>query len=116
MLTTIHYSFYFCLMARLTKGYLSKLEDLVSEGGYVVRYERGNFKSGYCILKDSRLVLINNFLPLDGRINTMSELALHLGLDESGLSDKSRKLLAELRLEKGPVQSEISFDQPAEPS
>jgi hypothetical protein len=97
-------------MARLTKGYLSKLEDLVSEGGFMVRYERGNFKSGYCILKENRLVLINNFLPLDGRINTMMDLAVNLGLEEESLSDKSRKLLAEIRAEKAPVQTEISFE------
>jgi len=97
-------------MARLTKGYLSKLEDLVSEGGFMVRYERGNFKSGYCILKENRLVLINNFLPLDGRINTMMDLALHLELEEEKLSDKSRKLLNEIRLEKAPVQPEIPFE------
>jgi hypothetical protein len=96
-------------MARLTKGYLSKLEDLVSEGGYIVRYERGNFKSGYCILKENRLVLINNFLPLDGRINTMMELAVNLELEEEQLSEKSRKLLSEIRLQKVPVQAEIPF-------
>lgn len=101
-------------MARLTKGYLSKLEDLVSEGGYMVRYERGNFKSGYCILKENRIVLINNFLPLDGRINTMLELAHNLNLSEDKLSDKSRRLLAEIRAEKAPVQTEIPFENKEE--
>lgn len=101
-------------MARFTKGYLSKLEDLVSEGGFMVRYERGNFKSGYCILKENRLVLINNFLPLDGRINTMMDLVIHLELEEEKLSDKSRKLLAEIRADKLPAQAEISFDAKAE--
>jgi hypothetical protein len=96
-------------MARLTKGYLSKLEDLVSEGGYIVRYERGNFKSGYCVLKENRLVLINNFLPLDGRINTMMELAVNLELEEAKLSDKSRRLLTEIRAEKSSEQTEIPF-------
>jgi|LauGreSuBDMM15SN_2_FD.fasta_scaffold39900_2 hypothetical protein len=98
-------------MARNTKSYLSKLEDLVSEGGYVVRYERGNFKSGYCVLKENRLVLINNFLPLDGRISTMTELAVFLPLEEEKMSDKSLKMLAEIRLEKGPSQGEISFEK-----
>ena len=97
-------------MARLTKGYLSKLEDLVSEGGYIVRYERGNFKSGYCVLKENRLVLINNFLPLDGRINTMMELAVNLELEEVKLSDKSRRLLTEIRAEKAPDQTVIPFE------
>ena len=101
-------------MARLTKGFLAKLEELVSAGGFIVRYERGNFKSGYCILKENRLVLINNFLPLDGRINTMMDLAVNLELDETRLSDKNRKLLAEIRAEKAPVQAEIPFDSSEE--
>ena len=80
----------------------------------MVRYERGNFKSGYCILKENRLVLINNFLPLDGRINTMMDLALNLELEETKLSDKSRKLLAEIRAEKAPAQTEIPFENTGE--
>lgn len=75
-----------------------------------MRYERGNFKSGYCILRENRLVLINNFLPLEGRINTMMELAVTLRLEESALSEKSRKLLNEIRVVKSPVQAEIPFN------
>jgi hypothetical protein len=90
-------------MVKYTKGYLSKLEDLVSEGGYIVRYERGNFKSGYCILKDSKIVLINNFLPLEGRINCMLDLARMLDLADEKLSDKSRKLRKELSSEPVPA-------------
>jgi len=80
----------------------------------MVRYERGNFKSGYCILKENRLVLINNFLPLDGRINTMMDLAVSLELEEEKLSDKNRRLLAEIRAEKSPVQAQIPFEKTEE--
>lgn len=93
------------------KAYLSRLEDIIAEGGYVVRYERGNFRSGYCILKETRMVLINNFLPLDGRISTMTELVRLLPLQEGGLTDRSRKLFHEIR-QPLPV---ISFDPPATP-
>ena len=85
-------------MVKFTKGYLTKLEDIVSEGGYIVRYERGNFKSGFCILKETRLVLINNFLPLEGRIQCMLDLVVQLELDEESMTEKSRKLRAEIRV------------------
>lgn len=98
-------------MIKYTKSYLSKLEDLVSEGGYIVRYERGNFKSGYCILKDSKMVLINNFLPLEGRINCMLDLARILVLDEEKLSDKSRKLYKDLRAEPAQNQETNSLQE-----
>ena len=29
---------------------LNGLEKILEEAGYVVRYERGSFQSGYCIL------------------------------------------------------------------
>ena len=79
-------------MTKHNKGYLSKLEDLVSEGGFMVRYERGNFKSGYCILKDTKMVLVNNFLPVEGRISCLLELADILPLDLEKLSEKSKKI------------------------
>ena len=84
-------------MVKFTKSYLTKLEDVVSEGGYIVRYERGNFKSGFCILKETKLVLINNFLPIEGRINCMLDLILQLELDMELMTEKSRKLLTEIR-------------------
>lgn len=102
--------FTFASMLKYTKSYLSKLEDLVTEGGYLVRYERGNFKSGYCILKDHKMVLINNFLPLEGRVNCMFELAKLLPLDESALTDKSTKLFHDIRSPKLPAP-EISFEK-----
>jgi hypothetical protein len=93
-------------MQKPSKAYLSKLEDLVSEGGFIVRYERGNFKSGYCVLKENKLILINNFLPLEGRINCMLDLVRSLPLDEEALSDKNRRLRNEIL---APVQTSISF-------
>lgn len=71
---------------------MSKLEDLINEGGFLVRYEKGNFKSGYCVLKENKLVLVNNFLPLEGRINILIELVKNLPLEQNFLSDKSSKL------------------------
>ena len=91
-------------MVKFTKGYLTKLEDIVSEGGYIVRYERGNFKSGFCILKETRLVLINNFLPLEGRIQCLLDLVVQLELDEESMTEKSKKLRAEIREGKELLQ------------
>lgn len=96
-------------MVKYTKGYLSRLEDLVTESGYFVRYERGNFKSGYCVLKESQLILINNFLPLEGRVNCMLELVAALPVNASLLSEKSLKLYRQLMHKE--AEPEISFSQ-----
>jgi len=97
-------------MLKYTKAHLSKLEDLITEGGYTVRYERGNFKSGYCILKDTKMVLINNFLPLEDRVNCIFELIKLLPLDEKSLTDKSLKLLQNVRVNP-ENQPELSFEK-----
>ena len=43
------------MQIKYTSNFLSKLEDLFSESSYILRYEKGNFQSGYCILKDSKI-------------------------------------------------------------
>ena len=53
---------------------LDKIEKLLHETGYVVRYERGNFQSGYCILEEKKVLVLNKFLTLEGRINTLIDI------------------------------------------
>lgn len=96
---------YFCFEMKITKGVLSKLEDLITEGGYVVRYEKGNFKSGYCVLKETKLVLINNFLPLEGKANCLLELLPQLELKREDWSERSQKFWEQIKTS----QIEIPF-------
>lgn len=72
----------------------------------MVRYEKGNFRSGYCVLNENKLVLINNFLTLEGRINCLVDLILNLDLDKSGWSEKSLKLFDQLQLAEKPLESD----------
>ena len=46
-------------MIKYTNQFLSKLEDLIAESDYNLRYEKGNFKSGFCVLKDQKIIIIN---------------------------------------------------------
>jgi hypothetical protein len=59
---------------KLNQTTLDKLEDILGESEYVVRYERGNFQSGWCLLESRRIVVLNKFLNLEARINTLLEL------------------------------------------
>jgi hypothetical protein len=71
---------------------LNKLEKLIEETGYIVRFERGNFQSGFCILEERKVVVLNKFLPLEGRINTLIDLLPQLQIDVEKLSPESRKV------------------------
>ncbi|HMK18586.1 MAG TPA: hypothetical protein VK492_10305 [Chitinophagaceae bacterium] len=81
---------------KYTQTTIDKLETIVEEAGYVLRYERGTFQSGYCILEERKVVVLNKFLQLEGRINTMLDLIPQLGIDIDSLSDESKKLYKEV--------------------
>ena len=77
---------------KYTQTTLDKLETVVEETGYVLRYERGNFQSGYCILESKKVVVLNKFLQVEGRINTMLDLIPQLEINPDLLSEESKKL------------------------
>ena len=78
---------------KYTQHTLDKLEELLGEIEYVVRYERGTFQSGYCILEQKKVVVLNKFLQLEGRINTLIDIIPKLVKDPDALSPESRKTL-----------------------
>ena len=81
---------------KYTQTTLDKLEAVVEESGYVLRYERGNFQSGYCILEARKVVVLNKFLQVEGRINTMLDLIPQLTINQEMLSEESKKLYASI--------------------
>lgn len=82
---------------KYTGNYLEKLEDVVRESDYVLRYEKGNFKAGYCILKDIRVVIINKYFSLEGKINALADILKTLEIREEQLSEKSKKIIQNLK-------------------
>jgi hypothetical protein len=76
---------------KYTTTTLKKMEELFEECRYRIRYEKGNFNSGYCILEDKRVVVINKFSNLEGRINALLEILQHISIDESELSSEMLK-------------------------
>ena len=76
---------------KYTQSTLDKLEKVAEEAGYVLRYERGTFQSGYCILENKKVVVLNKFLQIEGRINTLIELIPQLEVNTDLLSEESKK-------------------------
>ena len=81
---------------KYTKHFLNKLEDVMSETDYILRYEKGNFQSGYCILNESKVAVINKFFALEGKVNSLVEILRAIQVDPSKLSDANKKFYAEL--------------------
>lgn len=83
---------------------LKKLENILDECGYIVRYERGSFQSGYCILEDKKVVVLNKFLNPEGRINTLMDLIPSLNVNYDMLTKDSQKMYDEVVLKNGTLQ------------
>jgi hypothetical protein len=76
---------------KYTPNTLKKLEQLYDEARYVIRYEKGNFNSGYCVLEDKRVAVINKFLGIEGRINSLLEILPTLQVNEEDFSGEMLK-------------------------
>jgi hypothetical protein len=85
---------------KYTKPFLNRLEDVFAESDYILRYEKGNFKSGYCILKENKIAIVNKFYTLEGKINCLIEMIRTIQFDPEHFSEKNRKLLLEIILQK----------------
>lgn len=84
------------VIMKYTQSTLNKLEDILGESDYVVRYERGTFQSGWCLLESRRVVVLNKFLNVEGRINTLMELIPQLDIQFDKLTLESQKLYEEV--------------------
>ncbi|MEP6710871.1 MAG: hypothetical protein ABJA37_00565 [Ferruginibacter sp.] len=81
---------------KFTQNTLDKIEKIIEESGYVIRYERGTFQSGYCILQEKKVVVLNKFFQTEGRINTLIDLIPQLNINFDALTHESQKLYSEL--------------------
>ncbi len=81
---------------RHTQTTLKKLETLLEEVGYVVRYEKGQFQSGYCLVENRKIAVVNKFFDTEGRANCLAEIALTLDFDPTTLTEKSADFLKKL--------------------
>jgi hypothetical protein len=84
---------------KATQSTLDKLSAIVHEAEYVLRYERGTFQSGWCLLEQRRIIVLNKFLDTEGRINTLLDLIPQLPIDIDKLTHDSQKLYEEIKKE-----------------
>ena len=81
---------------KYSKHFLNKLEDLIAESEYILRYERGNFQSGWCILNNTKIIIVNKFFALEGKINCLVDIIKSVDIDKNSLSEGNKKLYLEL--------------------
>lgn len=80
---------------KYTQNTLDKIEKILDEASYIVRYERGNFQSGYCILEERKVIVLNKFLQMEGRINTLLDIIPQLSINPETLTPEAKKMYDE---------------------
>lgn len=83
----------------LTQHTLDKVEQLIEALGYKVRYEKGNFKTGSCVLENNKMIVVNKFADLESKINALIELISQLNIDEQLLNEKQKQFFTSLKQE-----------------
>ena len=89
---------------KYTQNTLDKIEKVIEEVGYIIRYERGTFQSGFCILEDKKVVVLNKFLNPEGRINTLVDLIPAVKVNYDMLTRDSQKMYDDILLKHPSAQ------------
>ena len=78
-------------MFNYTKYNLNKLEGIFKDLGYRIRYERGNFQAGHCLVQQQNMVVINKFYDVEAKINALLEILDQIEVEAEKLSASSSK-------------------------
>jgi hypothetical protein len=76
---------------------LSKLENFLKDLNWQVRYEKGNFQSGSCIVRERKIVVINKFVPLEQKIQALIGVIHSLSINTDELSSQNLAILKEMK-------------------
>lgn len=76
---------------KYTAHTLKKLENVFKEGGYTIRYAKGNFGSGYCLFHNKKFIIINKLYDTEARINVLMEVLLAADFNDESMSDNTIK-------------------------
>lgn len=72
---------------------LKELEELASHCAIAIRYEKGDFDGGFCVLKAERLIVINKRLAPAKRASVLAQGLAEVGVDEVYLKPALREYI-----------------------
>jgi hypothetical protein len=79
---------------------LEQLRETCEQLGYTIRYEKGDFDGGHCILREQRLLVVNRKFTIERKISTIARALGELGVDAIFVRPAIRELIDSER-EKG---------------
>lgn len=95
------------------KQMLAELEEVADRLGYKIRYEKGNFEGGYCVLKESRLLVVNSRNEIERRIIIVAKSLKEIGIDDVFVKPNVREIIekeSKRRLSNAEVEQETETE------
>jgi len=87
-----------------TRHFLKKLEELFEGMGYTIRYAKGNFQSGYCMVENQKIAVINKFFETEGRVGVLMEILDQLEIEDQLLDEKNLKTWHQVKKRSSAVE------------
>jgi len=75
---------------------IQDLKSLALQLGAEVRFEKGDFKGGYCLLKENKVIVINKMANLQRKVMILSMALKELGIDQIYLTPRIREIIEEM--------------------
>ncbi len=75
---------------------IQDLKSLAANLGAEVRFEKGDFKGGYCILKENKVIVINKTANLQRKVMVLSMALKELGIEQLYLTPRLREIIDEM--------------------
>ncbi len=72
---------------------IEELQNAARQIGVTVRFEKGDFEGGYCVLRDQHLVLINRRLMPSRKASTLALALQNIGLETIFLKPAIRQFI-----------------------
>jgi hypothetical protein len=74
---------------------LLELVELAEQIGYRIRYERGDFNGGYCLLREQRLIIVNKKFEPKRKITVLAKTLNEIGIDNVYIKPALREIIEE---------------------
>ena len=72
---------------------VQELEELTAQLGINLRYEKGDFESGYCVLKEQKVVVVNKRLPDPRKASSLAQALAAYGIETAFIKPKLREYI-----------------------
>ena len=71
----------------------NELKELFERLGYKLVLDKGSFNTGYCLLEDEKMIVINKNKPYENRIKILSKILSKIDTDNIYIKPKIRELI-----------------------